>query len=53
MVAGDNDASYTGQKAAFILANRLTVHDKRRTTVVLPNAPHCDFNDSLRGTNYG
>lgn len=47
MVAGDNDLSFTGQKAAFILANRLVVHDKRKTMVVLPQVAGTDFNDEL------
>jgi putative DNA primase/helicase len=48
MVAGDNDTSFTGQKAAFTLANRLKVHDKRKVQVVLPNEPDTDFNDELK-----
>lgn len=47
MVAGDNDNNYTGQKAAFVLANRLVVHDKRNVRVVLPRIAG-DFNDELR-----
>jgi len=53
MVAGDNDLSFTGQKAAYILANRLTVHDKRRAMVSIPTITDTDFNDQLRNTNYG
>lgn len=52
MVAGDSDANFTGQKAAFVLANRLAVHDKRKTQVILPQALNSDFNDELRA-NYG
>jgi putative DNA primase/helicase len=51
MIAGDNDDSFTGQKSAFILANRLTVHDKRKCTVALPSKAN-DFNDQLNGTDY-
>jgi putative DNA primase/helicase len=48
MVAGDDDLNFTGQKAAFTLANRLAVHDKRRVTVVLPSISGADFNDEIR-----
>lgn len=48
MVAGDSDLTYTGQKAAFVLANRLHVHDKRKVQVVLPTKMDTDFNDEVR-----
>jgi len=53
MVAGDNDLSFTGQKSAYILANRLVVHDKRRATVTLPSRDGNDFNDQIKETTYG
>jgi putative DNA primase/helicase len=48
MIAGDSDASFTGQKAAMCLANRLTVHDKRQVKVMLPEKLETDFNDELK-----
>lgn len=48
MIGADNDDSFTGQKAAFVLANRLTVHDKRKVQVVMPAMMGRDFNDELK-----
>lgn len=47
MIGADHDGTFTGQKAAFTLANRLVVHDKRKTQVVIPVAGGNDFNDEL------
>jgi putative DNA primase/helicase len=47
IIAGDNDRTFTGQKAAAILANRLVVHDKRGAVVRTPLIPDTDFNDVL------
>jgi putative DNA primase/helicase len=52
MVAADNDLSFTGQKSAYILANRLTVHDKRKCNVQVPATDGYDFNDTLINTKY-
>jgi len=50
MIAGDNDLSFTGQKAAYTLANRLKVHDKRdKVQVVIPEVAGHDFNDEING----
>jgi putative DNA primase/helicase len=51
MIGADNDDSFTGQKAAFTLANRLRVHDKRQVTVVTPVTRGNDFNDELMEWN--
>lgn len=47
VIAADNDANFTGQKAAYALANRLVVHDKRNARVIVPNAVGDDWNDVL------
>jgi putative DNA primase/helicase len=47
MVGSDNDSNFTGQKAAYSLANRLTIHDKRKVQVVVPADMGTDFNDEL------
>jgi putative DNA primase/helicase len=44
-VFGDNDANYTGQSKAYILANRLEVQYKRRVTVRIPPVVGEDWND--------
>lgn len=50
-IFGDNDSSYTGQKAAFTLAHRLrdivTVKD-----VLIPDAVDTDFADYMEGNEY-
>ncbi len=45
LIFGDNDASFTGQKAAYELAFRLS--DKFQTTVHLPRQTGTDWNDVL------
>lgn len=47
LIAGDNDSSYTGQKAAYTLANRSVVIEKRKATVVFPEEVDTDWNDVL------
>jgi putative DNA primase/helicase len=44
-VFGDNDVNYTGQAKAYHLANRLEVQFKRKTAVLIPPVPGCDWND--------
>jgi len=46
MVGGDNDKSFTGQAAAFTLANRLA--KKKRVKVLIPENPGDDWNDELQ-----
>jgi putative DNA primase/helicase len=48
MVAADSDESFKGQRSAFVLANRLVVHDKRIVKVIMPQTLGTDFNDELR-----
>lgn len=48
IIGADNDSSFTGQKAAFTLANRLRVHDKRNVTVAIPDEVDTDWNDKLK-----
>jgi putative DNA primase/helicase len=45
IVFGDNDLNYTGQAKAYELANRLEVHFKRRTKVMIPPRKDSDWND--------
>jgi putative DNA primase/helicase len=47
IIGGDNDTSFTGQKAAYALANRMVVHDKRKAKVVIPETTGWDWNDQL------
>lgn len=47
VIGADNDATFTGQKSAYILANRLTVHDKRKVQVQVAPKVGTDFNDEL------
>lgn len=44
-IAGDNDASFTGQAAAFALAKRLS--KKHEAFVLMPEQINTDFNDEL------
>jgi len=48
MIFGDRDASFTGQKSAYILANRLVIQYKVVTEVHLPTCGG-DFLDQLKG----
>lgn len=45
IVFADNDQNYTGQKAAYTLANRLVVKSKIRVRVDVPIAADDDWND--------
>jgi len=47
VVFGDNDRNYTGQKAAYALANRVEVVSKIRADVMVPEAAGADWNDYL------
>lgn len=44
-VFGDNDINYTGQAAAYRLANRLIVQFKREAIIKIPDLPGTDWND--------
>jgi putative DNA primase/helicase len=44
-VFGDNDLTYTGQAAAYKLANRLAVQFRRGVAVAIPDLPETDWND--------
>lgn len=44
IVAGDNDSTYTGQRAAFIRANKSVVVEHRKTTVMIPEKVGDDWN---------
>ncbi|OZA27532.1 MAG: hypothetical protein B7X93_08935 [Hydrogenophilales bacterium 17-61-9] len=45
-IFGDNDVTFTGQAAAFKLANRLVVREKRQVSVTIPKN-HGDWLDVL------
>ncbi len=47
VVYGDNDSSYAGQKAAYVLANRAAVVGKIKVRVEIPPIPGADWNDIL------
>lgn len=49
-IVADNDASFTGQKAAFTLARELD-HKGKQVSVVLPEKSGCDFNDYVAHRN--
>ena len=51
VVFGDNDKSYTGQKAAYSLANRLTVKYKKTVDVEIPDIKGQDWLDVLNLNN--
>ena len=44
-IYGDNDVTYTGQKAAYILANRLALQSDIKVTVFIPDQPGTDWLD--------
>jgi putative DNA primase/helicase len=48
IVFGDADTNYTGQAAAFALANRLEVQRKLRVQVAIPPQLGMDWNDVLQ-----
>lgn len=48
-IFGDNDESYTGQKAAYALAHRLTVRDKIKADVIINPTRGGDFLDDWIG----
>lgn len=48
IVFGDADENYTGQAAAFTLANRLEVQKKLRVQVAVPPVLGTDWNDVLQ-----
>jgi putative DNA primase/helicase len=47
-VFGDNDLSFTGQAAAYRLANRLVSINGLRVDVEIPDYPGHDWNDVIR-----
>jgi len=47
IIMGDSDSSFTGQSAAYDLANRLVVKDKLEAEVMLPKAADMDWLDVL------
>jgi len=48
-IYGDNDLNYTGQKAAYILANRLALQSDIKVTVFIPDQPGTDWLDVWGG----
>lgn len=49
IIGCDNDANFTGQKAAYTLANRLAVQDKREVVVAVAPRVGTDWNDYQKG----
>jgi len=49
VVYGDNDRNYTGQRAAYKLANRLFINHKLTVDVEIPDKPGTDFLDEIGG----
>lgn len=47
IIFGDNDKNYTGQKAAYDLANRLVIKNKIPVSVEIPDIPGDDWLDVL------
>ena len=47
VIFGDADASYTGQRAAYILANRAVVRDKITARVAIPEQTGWDWADVI------
>ncbi len=50
IIMADNDASFTGQAAAYDLANRLVVRDKRTVEVFYPKQVDTDWLDYLNSS---
>lgn len=49
IICADNDKSYTGQKAAYLLANKTAIkHHDMQIDVTMPGVAETDFNDVLR-----
>ena len=48
-IFGDNDLNYTGQKAAYILANRIALQPGREVEVFIPEKPGTDWLDEWGG----
>jgi putative DNA primase/helicase len=46
-IFGDNDSSYTGQAAAYTLARRLVLTEKKEVNVEIPEQTNTDWNDVL------
>ena len=49
VVYGDNDRNYTGQRAAYKIANRLVINHKLTVDVEIPDKPGTDFLDEIGG----
>jgi putative DNA primase/helicase len=45
LIAGDNDANFTGQAAAYTLARKAVVERKKRVRVIIPPGIGRDWND--------
>lgn len=45
LIFGDNDESFTGQKSAYTLANRLMVRQKIKVEIIIPDRVGEDFAD--------
>lgn len=48
IIFGDNDLNYTGQAAAYHLANRISIENQIAVDVIIPENPGFDWNDELR-----
>lgn len=48
LIVADNDQSFAGQKAAFVLANRLGIQEKKKVRVVMPRQMGTDMNDVIK-----
>jgi len=47
IIFSDNDRNFTGQKAAYTLANRLILHNKISVSVYVPSRPGTDLLDEF------
>ncbi len=52
LIMSDNDRNYTGQAAAYDLANKLVIHNKVNVSVFVPPAPGTDWLDFLVSKNH-